>query len=105
VAVAVTLRGINEIAAEVERLVQRADGFIIVLLSPTRAADGPCTKTNFGNPPAQSPKFPVFHFGFPFTILNFYLLTVWTSASSIIAWMVSSAFPATLPWLFGLKVQ
>jgi hypothetical protein len=29
---------------------------------PGRAADGPRTKTNFGNLPAQPPKYSVFHF-------------------------------------------
>jgi hypothetical protein len=62
--VAVSLRRIYEIAAQIQGPVQRDDGILVGLVSPA-AADSPGAEADFGHVPAQTPEVTVFHAATP----------------------------------------
>ena len=59
-AVAIDIRGVEEIHAAVERGVEGGERFLIVHVTPG-AADGPRAKADFRNLPAGSSEFSIFH--------------------------------------------
>ena len=58
--IAIALRRVDEIAAEVQGPVQRGDGILVGLASPA-TADGPAAEADFRYVPAQTPEGAVFH--------------------------------------------
>jgi hypothetical protein len=60
-ALAIALGGIDEITTEVQRLVQGADGVVIVLLAPAGGAQGPGPEADFRYLPSQSPECSIVH--------------------------------------------
>ena len=61
VSVAVALGGVDEIAAEVQCLLQGGHGIFVALPAPGLSAERPGAEANFGNLPAEFAKRAIFH--------------------------------------------